>query len=119
MAPSSSLTTAKPAACRAAAISAACSAVRVSTVKSTSACLTESLENARWWSTSTMLPPRSAMMRGDAGQAARAVGHADAQAHQALGAHQAAQDHGRQQAAVDVAAAQDEADACRPRKRSG
>ena len=37
-------------------------AVRVSIVKSTSACLTESLEKARWWSTSTMLPPCSAMI---------------------------------------------------------
>ena len=39
-----------------------------------------------------------------------AVRHADAQAHQPLGAHEAAQDHGREQAAVDVAAAQDETD---------
>ena len=51
---------------------------------------------------------------GDPDQTARAVGHADAQPHQPLGAHQPAQDHRRQQPAVDIAATQDEADAAAP-----
>ena len=49
--------------------------------------------------------------QGDLGEAARDIGHRDAQPHQAPVAHQPAHQHRRQQARVDVAAADRDADA--------
>ena len=58
-----------------------------------------------------MLPPASAMTRGDLREAARDVRHVDPQAHEAPVAHQPAHQHRGEHAAVDIAARDRNADA--------
>ena len=72
--------------------------------------LIDSGENARWCSTSRMLPPASPISAAALARLPGASGMPTCERDQALGMDQAAQDHDREQAQVDVAAAQDQAD---------
>ena len=60
------------------------------------------------------MPPALAIAAVGAGEAARLVLDLDAQPHQPPAAHQAAHQHGGQQAGVDIAARDDQADATAP-----
>ena len=87
-----------------------CAGLRVCITSSTSTLCADSVENARWWCTSSMLAPASAttaVMRASTPGVSRA---ADADARQPPGAHHAALDDRGQQQRVDVAAAQHQAD---------